>query len=145
MIVLIAITELIISIVAFSNKFQTRLILLEQLPKLGKQQRSTLSLSRTNAGHFLSSDHLSARHGRTCQPSTGLSPLLVSLLRRRRSPLVSEQRSAQLQYVQRRLFDAHDLLSQHLHGRLGLRPALLQFNQTVHYSLSLLVLVHLSA
>ena len=41
MIVLMAIIELIISILAFTNKFQTRILLLEQLPKLGKPQRSS--------------------------------------------------------------------------------------------------------
>ncbi len=36
MIILVVIAELIIAIATFANKFQTRLTLQEQLPKLGK-------------------------------------------------------------------------------------------------------------
>jgi len=36
MIILVAIAEFIIAIITFANKFQTRLTLQDQLPKLGK-------------------------------------------------------------------------------------------------------------
>jgi len=38
MIILVAIAEFIIAIITFANKFQTRLTLQDQLPKLGKKQ-----------------------------------------------------------------------------------------------------------
>jgi hypothetical protein len=38
MIILVAIAEFIIAIITFANKFQTRLTLQDQLPKLGKNK-----------------------------------------------------------------------------------------------------------
>lgn len=45
MLVFIVVGEFVVSIIAFTSKYETRLILLEQLPKLGKIDRFLLSVS----------------------------------------------------------------------------------------------------
>ena len=52
MIGLIVIGEFTISILTFTSKFQTRITLMEQLPKLGSYNEETLSIKRINKIFF---------------------------------------------------------------------------------------------